>query len=533
MKIEFIGGARTVTGSSFIIKDDDFTIMIDCGMFQGNAELRERNMLSLIYDPSKIDALIVTHAHIDHSGLIPKLVKEGFYGNIYSTKATADLASIMLPDSAHIQEMDVKWINRKNKKLNRDLVEPLYTVKDAEDALENFVPVSLNEKIQIHPRIEIRFREAGHILGSSFVEIWVEEDGKQKKIVFSGDLGPKDQAIIKDPDVIDDADILLIESTYGDRVHKDRPDTYKEFKEIILDSYNKSGNIIIPAFAIERTQEIIYTLGRLFRDGELPEIPVYIDSPLAISATEIFRKNRDSFDEETWKILESGNSPLNFPSLTFVKSAEESKKLNETAKGSIIISASGMCTAGRIKFHLANNLYKLNSSIIFVGYQAEGTLGRKIVDGAKQVKVYGEDVSVNAKIYTLGGFSGHADRDGLIDWMSHIKNPDLKVFIIHGEEKVALNFADTIKEKLGHFTYIPKWGEILDLNTMNSQMATYGISDSYSEIDYSFDSLKTSMDTLLAKYKRKKDANRLHNTTKLKDEFNDANEMISMIINDL
>ena len=533
MKIEFIGGARTVTGSSFIVKDDDFTIMIDCGMFQGKAELRERNMLDLIYDPPKIDALIVTHAHIDHSGLIPKLVKDGFYGNIYSSKATADLASVMLPDSAHIQEMDVKWVNRKNKKLNRDLVEPLYTVKDAEDALGNFVPVPFGEKIQIHPRIEIRFREAGHILGSSFVEMWIEEDGKQKKIVFSGDLGPKDQAIIKDPEIVTDADILLIESTYGDRVHKDRPDTYREFKDIILESYNSSGNIIIPAFAIERTQEIIYTLGKLFRDGELPVIPVYIDSPLAISATEIFRDNRDCFDDQTWEILQSGDSPLNFPSLTFVKSAEDSKRLNETAKGSIIISASGMCTAGRIKFHLANNLYKSNSSVIFVGYQAEGTLGRKIVDGAKQVKVYGEDIAVNAKIYTLGGFSGHADRDGLIDWISNIKNPDLKVFVIHGEEETSLSFADTIREKLGLFTYIPKWGEILDVNTMHSEMASYGKEDSFSEVDTVMDSLVSSMASLTAKYNKKKDLNRLSNLTKIQDELNDVKEMIALIMHDI
>ena len=331
MEIEFVGGARTVTGSSYIIKDNDFTFMVDCGMFQGKQELRNRNSMDLIYAPKKIDALLLTHAHIDHSGLIPKLVKEGFFGNIYSTKATADLCAVMLPDSAHIQEMDIKWLNRRNRKLDRPQMDSLYTVEDAEKAIENFAPVSYGETIKIHPRIRVRFRDAGHILGSSFIEMWIEDGGKQKKIVFSGDLGPKGQAIIRDPEVIEDADYLLIESTYGNRLHKSKEDTYDEFKNIINESINRNGNIIIPAFAIERTQEIIYTLAKMISNRDIPHLPVYIDSPLAISATEIFRENPECFDKEMHSLLTSGQSPLDFKGLHFTRTTEESKALTKNA----------------------------------------------------------------------------------------------------------------------------------------------------------------------------------------------------------
>lgn len=533
MKIEFVGGTRTVTGSSFILKDHDFTIMIDCGMFQGKRELKERNSLHLIYSPPKIDALLLTHAHIDHSGLIPKLTKEGFFGNIYATKATADLCRIMLPDSAHIQEMDIDWVNRKNRKLGRAQVEPLYTVDDAMASLKNFVPLSYGEITKIHPRVEVRFRDAGHILGSAFIEIWVAEGDKKTKIVFSGDLGPKDQAIIKDPELIDDADILIIESTYGDRLHKNKEETYNEFKEILSNSYNKKGNIIIPAFAVERTQEIIYTLAKYFKSGELPSIPVYIDSPLAISATEIFRENNQCFDEETRSILMSGDSPLDFPNLHFTRSTEDSKKLNEMTTGAIIISASGMCTAGRIKYHLLNNLYRPDSSIIFVGYQAEGTLGRRLIDGAKQVSILGEDVIVKAKMHTLGGFSGHADQNGLLNWISAIKNEKLKVFIVHGEEKSSLTLADEIRKRLGLTSYVPQWGEIVDLSNMRSEIASYGISDTFTAVDREIESLAESIDILKNKYQKAKEKNSLRDIHKLQEDINDARELLSIVIDEL
>ena len=533
MKIEFIGGTRTVTGSCFIVKDIDFTIMIDCGMFQGKHSIRERNYLDLIKSPSHIDILLLTHAHIDHSGLIPRLVKNGFNGMIYATKATCELCKIMLPDSAHIQEMDTKWINKKNKRLGHSLVKPLYTVKNAEQSIKNFVPAKYSEIIQIHPRVKVRFRDAGHILGSSSIEMWVDQDNKQIKLVFSGDIGQKDQAIIRDPEMIDNTDILLIESTYGNRLHKGKEDTYNEFKNIILNSYNQKGNIIIPAFAVERTQEIIYTLAKLFKNNEIPKIPVYIDSPLAISATEIFKHNEECFDEETKSILLSGNSPLDFKNLYFTRTTEESKRLNDEATGSIIISASGMCTAGRIKYHLMNNLYRYESSVIFVGYQAEGTLGRRLIDGANQVRVYGEDVKVHAKIHTLGGFSAHADRNGLIEWIRNIKNPKLKIFIVHGEEEASQSLANNIRSIFGYDTHVPEWGEVVDLNNMRSSVTSFVVTDRYTTADREIEALTETFNGLIDQYSRLRKKNKIGNLKKLEEDINDAREMLNMIIDEI
>ena len=373
----------------------------------------------------------------------------------------------------------------------------------------------------------------GHILGSAMIEVWVDGERGKTKIVFSGDLGQKNAAFIKDPEIIEDADILLIESTYGDRLHKKKEDTLSEFKDIILNSYNKKGNIIIPAFAVERTQEIIFELSTLFREKLIPEIPVYIDSPLAISATEIFRKNEDYFDDEMKKILLSGNSPLDFPNLHFTRTAAESKKLNEEVNGAIIISASGMCTAGRIKYHLLHNLYKPESCVIFVGFQAEGTIGRRLVDGAKRVKLFGEDVLVNAKIHTLGGFSAHADRDGLLDWMGNIKNKKLKVFVVHGEEQTSRNFADTIRSKFGYDTYVPKWGEIVDLNTMRSSIASYGVTETYTTVDREMEALTESLKSLTEQYRRARDEGRIRDMKKLQTDLNDAREMVALIMDEL
>jgi metallo-beta-lactamase family protein len=535
MKIEFVGGAGTVTGSSYILKTHEFTIMVDCGMFQGTRELRERNFLNLIYAPGEIDALLLTHAHIDHSGLIPKIVKEGFRNSIYATDATVDLCSIMLPDSAHIQEMDIEWVNRKNRKLGRAPVAPLYTVQDAEKAAGHFVLVRYGETVQVHPRVKARFGDTGHILGSAFIELWAEEGGKTVKIVFSGDVGTKDQAIIRDPETVGEADFLFIESTYGDRLHKSRQDTYEEFKRIILESHNKQGNIIIPSFAIERTQEIIFTLKKLFASGEIPPIPVYIDSPLAIGATEVFKKNRHLFDEETQRLMTAGDNPLEFPTLRYTKTADESKRLNEEARGAIILSASGMCTAGRIKYHLVNNLYRPESSVIFVGYQAEGTLGRKLVDGEKRVQIYGEDVAVKARIHTLGGFSAHADRDNLLDWMSTIRNNKLKVFVVHGEETAATSFAGSIRKRFGYETRVPRWGEVVDLATMESSFVAYGAAAPAATVpvDREIEALKAAIDVLVKKYARAKEENRIYQARRLENDINDLTEMARMISNEL
>ena len=533
MKIEFLGAAKTVTGSSYIISDADFTIMVDCGMFQGTTQIRERNYFQQNYAPKKIDALLLTHAHIDHSGLIPRMVKNGFYGNIYTTKASADLCSIMLPDSGHIQEMDTAFVNKKNSKLGRKPVSPLYTADDAIECLKNFVPVSYNQVIQIHPRIEVRFRDAGHILGSSFIEMWIDEGNTKTKIVFSGDIGPKEQAIICDPEVVDEADILLIESTYGDRLHKSKTDTYEEFKKIINDAYNRKGNIIIPAFAIERTQEIIYTLSKLFKEGQIPSMPVYIDSPLAISATEIFKKNKDLFDDEMRKRILAGDSPLEFSNLHYTRSTDESKWLNTEAKGAIIISANGMCTAGRIKHHLKYNLFRPESSIVFVGYQAEGTLGRRLIEGAKQVRVYGTDVSVKAQIHTLGGFSAHADQDGLLAWVKNIKNPKLKVFVVHGEEQSAKTFAEKLNTELGVLTHVPDWGESIDPATMKSEIASFTAMEPDPGLDAEIEGLSQSYKVLMEKYNRIKSTKKAGEMRKLQEDIHDARALMKMIIDEM
>jgi metallo-beta-lactamase family protein len=532
MKIEFVGGARTVTGSSFIVKGDGYSVMVDCGMFQGSQSLRNRNTMDLVYAPGDIGALLLTHAHIDHSGLIPRLVKRGFSGSIFATDATVDLCSIMLPDSAHVQEMDIEWINKKNKKMGKEQVDPLYTMDDAEACLKFFVPVKYGDTVQVLPNVRARFRDEGHILGSSFIEMWVEENGRTVKILFSGDIGSREQALIRDPEKPEEADVLLIESTYGDRAHKNRTDTYAEFKNIIVESHNNKGNIVIPSFAVERTQEIIYTLGRLFKSGVIPRIPVYIDSPLAISATEVFKKHRGLFDDEMQQLLMSGENPLEFPNLFYTKTSEESKGLNEE-KGAIIISASGMCTAGRIKYHLQNNLYKPESSVIFVGYQAEGTLGRRLVDGAKMVKVYGDDVVVRAKIHTLGGFSGHADMNGLIDWLSSIKSDNLKVFIVHGEEKASINLSRLIEEKYHYKTNVPMWGETVDIDSMESSYAEYGAVQPEKPLDGEMDQLMMEMKTLIDRYKGAKSDNKLKDAEKIESGIRELRGIISALGDDL
>jgi metallo-beta-lactamase family protein len=533
MKIEFVGAAHTVTGSSYIIKNDDFTIMVDCGMFQGTRELRERNHLKMIYAPEKIDALLVTHAHIDHSGLIPKLVKDGFKGPIFATTATTDLLKIMLPDSAHIQEMDAEYSSRKSKKAGREAVAALYTIEDATASLTHLKPIDYDNTFEVVPGVKARFKDAGHILGSSFIEMWITEKGETKKIVFSGDLGPKDQAIIRDAEPFEDADYLLIESTYGDRLHKSKTDTYKEFRDIINSTFNSKGNIVIPSFAVERTQEIIFILGQLFKAGEIPKIPVYIDSPLAVNSTEIFAHHPECYNEAMKKIIQSGGTPLDFPNLHYVKTTEESKSLNDKAKGSIIISASGMCTAGRIKYHLQNNLYKKDSSIIFVGFQAGGTLGRMLVDGAKEVRIFGDSVIVKAKIHTLGGFSGHADRDRLLEWLGTNRNPKIQVFVVHGETSAAESFGETIRQKFGYKVAVPNWGEVIDLETMKSEMMSYGefSEDLNVHVQDEMDELKSLMRDIEERYAALKDDKSIkgYRFSRFRDELEDLKRTMKII----
>ncbi|MFA6308159.1 MAG: MBL fold metallo-hydrolase [Clostridia bacterium] len=463
MKITFLGAAKTVTGSCFLVETKSHKFLVDCGMFQGRAKDNEINEEPFQFKPGEIDFVLLTHAHIDHSGRIPKLYKDGFNGEIIATKPTVELCGIMLPDSGHIQETENEWDNRKRQRAGKPPIAPLYTLQDAVDCQKLFKPVKYFEEIKINDEVTAKFNDAGHILGSAIIEIWIKEDGKTSKIVFTGDLGNRDMPLLRDRSLIESTDFLVIESTYGNKLHEDMDDKVERFVDIILDTIERGGNIIIPSFAIGRTQEIIYDLNkkRYKYDEKMKKlftIPVYIDSPLAISATEIFRKNIDCFDEEAQEYIKNGDNPLDFPGLQFTRTADESKELNNIKQSSIIISASGMCDAGRIKHHLKHNLWRKESSIVFVGYQALGTLGRRLADGEKNVKIFGEDISVKAKIETIEGFSGHADMEGLMDWIGGFKNMPCKIFVIHGEENVIADFSKTISNKFNVETVTPDLG---------------------------------------------------------------------------
>lgn len=463
IRVEFLGGAKTVTGSAFLFEKGSVKWLVDCGMFQGGRELEERNRNVKSYKPDELSFILLTHAHIDHSGLIPKIVKEGFRGKIFCTQATIDLCEIMLQDSGHIQEMEAEWRNRKARRLGHPDLEPLYTIEDAKRSLQYFQAIDYDRVISLEDGIKVRFRDAGHILGSAIIELWLVDGDKERKLVFSGDLGGLNQPIVKDPCFIDEAHILWLESTYGNRFHKSREETVNELLKVIKDAIDNKGKVLIPAFAVERTQDIIYTVGGFIREGFIPPIPIYIDSPLAISATEIFKKNSEYFDDETKRLILSGENPLEPPWIIYTHSVEESKAINEDPQPGIIISASGMCDSGRIKHHLKHHLWRESSHIIFVGYQAEGTIGRRIIDGAKSIKLFGEDIAVRARIHTLGGFSAHADQRGLIEWLSHFKNPELKIFLVHGEEKVQLEFSKVIEDQIHLKTCIPQWRQRVEL----------------------------------------------------------------------
>lgn len=467
MKISFLGAANVVTGSNYLITTDKYKFIIDCGQFQGSEELEKLNNEDFKFDPSEIDFMILSHAHIDHSGRIPKLVKDGFNRRIYSTSATRDLCEILLQDSGHIHEMETEWENRKRMRAGLPEIEPLYTSEDALISMQYFNSIPYDETININESISLRFRDAGHLLGSAIIELWIKEEENEKKLVFSGDLGVKDKPILRDPEYIDEADYLIIESTYGNRLHKNVKERITKLVDIILETTKNGGNVIIPSFAVGRTQEIIYELNKYYDDEEkLKEfinIPVYIDSPLAISATEIFKNHIECFDEEAKDFLSKNDDPLDFFNLNFTKSVLESKRINNSMDPKIIISASGMCEAGRIKHHLKHNLWKKKTSVIFVGYQAEGTMGRKIQEGAKMVRIFNENIKINAKIHSIEGFSGHADMNDLTNWIEHFNKMPKKVFVVHGEEESTTNFSNIIIEKFGIDTVVPSLNEDIDL----------------------------------------------------------------------
>lgn len=476
MQISFLGAAKTVTGSCYYLEVNNKKLLVDCGMFQGHDGEKSLNFEPFPFEVNELDYILLTHSHIDHSGRIPKLYKDGFRGEVIATKATTELCAIMLPDSGHIQEMEHEWLNRKRLRAGKKPIDPLYTLQDAVDCMECFRKVAYDEFVKLSGNITVRFRDAGHILGSAILEIWVNENGQETKLVFSGDLGNKGIPILRDPTIIDSADYLFIESTYGDRLHRENEDKVERFMDIILETIENGGNVIIPSFAVGRTQEIIYELhNQLAKYGDkvnrLFHIPVYVDSPLAISATEVFRNNLDCYDEEARDYIRNGDNPLDFPSLKFSRTADESRELNEKDETMIIIAASGMCEAGRIKHHLKHNLWKPEATILFVGFQAQGTLGRRILDGAKKVRIFGEEITVNARIESIDGFSGHADKAGLLEWLGAFENKPKKVFIVHGEEDVQEVLANEIEEKFHLECVIPDKGETYSLTSSRAIVA--------------------------------------------------------------
>ena len=474
MKITFLGATRTVTGSNILIETKDKKFIVDCGLYQGQDKEVLLNTDEFMFNPGEIDFMLLTHAHIDHSGRIPKLYVDGYRGPIYATKATCDLCSIMLPDSGYIQESEVEWLNRKRKREGKHEVPPLYTYQDAIDSLVLFEKVNYSETVQLTPDIKVRFNDAGHMLGSAVIEVWVTEEGEEQKIVFTGDLGNNDIPLLREPTMIEDADILIMESTYGDRVHEQKENKADEFLKIVSSTLEKGGNVVIPSFAVGRTQEILYEIQRSKQSDdpefrrefdEIMTAPVYVDSPLAISATEVFLRNLDCLDEEVQEDIREGKRPLDFPGLRFTPSVEESRNLNENANKSIIISASGMCEVGRIKHHLKHNLWRTDSTVLFVGYQALGTLGRKIVDGAKQVKIFGEEIGVNANVQYIEAFSGHADKNGLLKFVDSFKNKPKQIYLVHGDEEAQLSLADELVDKYHIPVDIPYRGDVYDVTT--------------------------------------------------------------------
>ena len=463
IRVTCLGGVGSVTGSNYLLENPQGKkVLVDCGLFQGGKQIENRNWADWGFDPKQIGTLFLTHAHIDHSGRIPRLVKDGFQGRIITSPPTAELCGIMLLDSAHVQELDAEWQTRKNMRRAKGPVLPLYTMEDAEASLELLSPMERDRIINVEPGIKARLRNAGHILGSSILELWIEGNEGSIKIVFSGDLGKKNQLIVRDPHEIFDADYLFLESTYGNRLHRSFEESKEELLAAIDYAVSHREKVIIPAFAVERTQEILYILGEFFHKGVLPDIPVYLDSPLAIKATEIFRKNKKYYDEEAQAIVDQGYDPFDLPNLRFTPSTKESMAINASSGSAIIIAGSGMCTAGRIKHHLKHNLWRKGASLVIIGFQAEGTTGRKIVDGAKHVKIFREDVTVKAKVFTIGGFSAHADQEDLLEWVSNFESIP-RVFLVHGEMRACETLAKKIEERFQLAVHVPRWKERLIL----------------------------------------------------------------------
>lgn len=464
MRLTFLGATHEVTGSCFYLEACEKKILIDCGMEQG-PDIYEN--ASLPVAPGEIDMVLLTHAHMDHSGKLPLLYKRGFQGQVFATAATADLCEIMLRDSAHIQMFEAEWRNRKGKRAGKEAVEPLYDMDDAIGVLSCFVRCEYQKKIRIAEGIVIRFVDAGHLLGSASIEVWLEEKGVSKKLVFSGDIGNLNQPLIRDPQYPEHADYVIMESTYGDRSHDAPPDYAAALAEVIQRTFDRGGNVVVPSFAVGRTQEMLYFIRKIKQEKMVKNhdgFEVWVDSPLAIEATNIFREHMwSSFDEEAVELVQSGINPIGFAGLKTSVTSDDSRAINEDVRPKVILSASGMCDAGRIKHHLKHNLWRKESTILFVGYQAVGTLGRKLLEGATQVKLFGEDIEVKAEICRLPGISGHADNQGLMRWIGAFQEKPKKVFVVHGEDTVCDVFRSRLQDEKGLDAYAPYSGTVFDL----------------------------------------------------------------------
>jgi metallo-beta-lactamase family protein len=466
MRIQFLGATRQVTGSRYLLEAAGLRLLIDCGMFQ------ERSFLGRNWEPSpvppgSIDHLLLTHAHVDHCGLIPKLVAEGFAGTVLTTPASQDLVEIILKDSAHIQEEDAAYKlkrHKREKRKGRYPVKPLYTLADVEATLPLFRQARYGQPVSLNDHVTVTFHDAGHILGSAMLELTVHHNGDRRTLIFSGDIGERDKPIIRDPSVFERADYMIMESTYGARDHKEVGTAEDQLAEIINATADAGGNLVIPTFAVERAQELMYHIGRLVREDRIPNLRIFLDSPMAVDVTEVFRSHRECMDDEAIALLHSGEPPLRFPGLKLTRSVSESKAINTLKESCIIMSSSGMCTAGRIKHHLVNNITRPDCTIAFVGYQAYGTLGRLLIEGRKKVRIHGKQHRVRARVAQIHGLSAHADQSGLLDWIGHLKDPPRRVFITHGEEDAATELAGRIRSKWGWTVDVPDYQDACELD---------------------------------------------------------------------
>jgi metallo-beta-lactamase family protein len=466
MKIQFLGAVRQVTGSQHYLEADGVRLLVDCGLFQ------EREFQSRNWEPSPIrardlSALLLTHAHLDHCGLTPKLVREGFRGPIHTTAASGDLVEIVLRDSAEIQAEDAAFKQKRHRKEGRQgpfPAQPLYTMKDVDRTIPLLDRVAYNAPVAIGDKVSATFHDAGHILGSAMIELNVASNGTPRKVLFSGDIGQWDRPLMRDPSTFTEADYVVMEATYGDREHPDHGSVEEQLGKVIQSTFEMGGKLIVPVFAIERAQEMLYYLGRLLRAKQIPECTVFLDSPMAADVVEVFRRHRDCFDDAALEIIENGHSPLGFPGLRTIRTAETSKAINKLRGPAIILATSGMCTAGRIKHHLAHHISNPADTVLFVGYQARGTLGRQIVEGNPEVRIHGRKLLVRARVLQIFGFSGHADRTALMRWLGHFQKPPRQLFICHGDEPAALSFAEHVRETLGWNVHVPKYQEAVELD---------------------------------------------------------------------